>query len=383
MDLAIFGGGRVPTLENTPGWYFEPGGPYYVPKPDLATGVATALYNISQQAHLTRPTVNLRLSKFNMTMVPDDAVVLMLGGRGTGKSSLIKDLLWYKQRFPVGAAISEKEDTDAFYSSFIPSLFVHDEFNPAIISNVLKRQDAMTKQIRKETETCGESEIDRRAFIVMDDCMYDDTWISDKVTRSLFMNGRYYGLLSVLALQPYTSIPSVLRGQVDYVFILRENQFSARRTIYEQFASIFPTFELFSQIMDQCTEDYECLVIHNGAKTNKIEDCVFWYKAATRPEFKIGSRKHWAKSAEYERLKAAAAAAEEMAPSLTSVTLGGTGPIVQVKKSGGAGEGSDIVEEVPPPFVGLKTLEEAYLAETGDTEYIGFREYVEKRMPAA
>jgi hypothetical protein len=25
MDLAIFGGGRVPTLENTPGWYFEPG----------------------------------------------------------------------------------------------------------------------------------------------------------------------------------------------------------------------------------------------------------------------------------------------------------------------------------------------------------------------
>jgi hypothetical protein len=84
--------------------------------------------------------------------------------------------------------------------------------------------------------------------------------------------------------------------------------------------------------MDQCTEDYECLVIHNGAKTNKIEDCVFWYKAATRPDFKIGSKEQWLKSAEYERQKEAAEAAGETAPQLTSTTTGARGPIVQVKK---------------------------------------------------
>ena len=279
-----------------------------------------------------RPTVNLRLSKFNMTMVPDDSVVLFIGRRGTGKSWLIKDLMWHKQRFPIGTVISGTEGANAFYSTIVPSLFIHDEFNSAIIANVLKRQDAITKQIRKETETRGGSAIDRRAFIVMDDCMYDTKWINDKFVRSLFMNGRHYGLLYVLALQYVMGIPPVLRGQVDYVFILRENQVSARRRIYEQFAGIFPTFELFCQIMDQCTEDYECLVIHNGAKTNKIEDCVFWYKAITRPDFKIGSREHWLKSAEYERQKEAAEAAGETAPQLTSTTTGVKGPIVQVKK---------------------------------------------------
>ena len=264
-----------------------------------------------------RPTVNLRLSKFNMGMIPDDAVVVFIGRRGTGKSYLIKDLMWHKQRFPIGTVISGTEGANAFYSTIVPSLFIHEEFNTSIINNVLKRQDAITKQIRKEKETRGTSALDRRSFIVMDDCMYDNKWISDKY---------------ILALQYVMGIPPVLRGQVDYVFILRENQVSARKRIYEQFAGIFPTFELFCQIMDQCTENYECLVIHNGSKTNRIEDCVFWYKATPHPDFKIGSRDHWIKSAEYERQKELAEAAGESGPTLTAGTVERKGPVVQVKK---------------------------------------------------
>jgi len=280
----------------------------------------------------SRPTVNLRLSKFNMNMIPDDSVVVFIGRRGTGKSWLIKDLMWWKQKFPIGTVISGTEGANAFYSTIVPSLFIHEEFNTNIISNVLKRQDAITKQIRKEKEIRGASALDRRAFVVMDDCMYDNKWINDKFIRSLFMNGRHFGLLYILALQYVMGIPPVLRGQVDYVFILRENQVVARRRIFEQFAGIFPSFELFCQIMDQCTENYECLVIHNGSKTNRIEDCVFWYKAQPHPDFKIGSRDHWIKSAECERIKEAEEAAGNSGPQLTSTTVDRKGPIVQVKK---------------------------------------------------
>lgn len=279
-----------------------------------------------------RPTLSLRLSKFNMNMIPDDAVVLFIGRRGTGKSWLIKDLMWNKQKFPIGTVISGTESANAFYSTIVPSLFIHEEFNSGIISNVLRRQDAITKQKRKEEEVRGSSSLDPRAFIVMDDCMYDNKWINDKFIRSLFMNGRHFKLLYILALQYVMGIPPVLRGQVDYVFILRENQVSARKRIYEQFAGIFPSFELFCQIMDQCTEDYECLVIHNGARTNKIEDCVFWYKATPHSDFKIGSRDHWVKSAEYERQKEAAEAAGESGNQLSSSTVERKGPYVQVKK---------------------------------------------------
>jgi hypothetical protein len=45
--------------------------------------------------------------------------------------------------------------------------------------------------------------------------------------------------------------------------------------------------------MDQTTENYECLVINNNAKSNKLTDQVFWYKAEQRPDFKLGSKEFW------------------------------------------------------------------------------------------
>ena len=56
---------------------------------------------------------------------------------------------------------------------------------------------------------------------------------------------------------------------------------------------MFPSFEIFCQVMDQCTEDYECLVIHNNAKSNKLEDQVYWYKADPHENFQIGARQFW------------------------------------------------------------------------------------------
>ena len=56
---------------------------------------------------------------------------------------------------------------------------------------------------------------------------------------------------------------------------------------------MFPTFEIFCQVMDACTENFECLVIHNNAKSNKLIDQVFWYRADPHDDFKIGHPSIW------------------------------------------------------------------------------------------
>jgi hypothetical protein len=45
--------------------------------------------------------------------------------------------------------------------------------------------------------------------------------------------------------------------------------------------------------MDQCTENFECLVINNNAKSNRLDDQVFWYKAEPHPDFKLGAEILW------------------------------------------------------------------------------------------
>ena len=64
----------------------------------------------------TRPARSLRLTKFDMSRIADDSTVLFIGKRNTGKSYLIKDLLWHKQRIPIGTVISGTEGANSFYS---------------------------------------------------------------------------------------------------------------------------------------------------------------------------------------------------------------------------------------------------------------------------
>ena len=243
--------------------------------------------------------MTLELKKFDMKSIsfkPNEnkgPVVVLIGKRDTGKSFLVRDLLFYQQEIPIGTVIAGTEEGNGFYGKMVPKLFVHNEYNTAIIENILKRQRTVLKQIKKEMETYKRSTIDPRAFVILDDCLYDNTWSRDKLMRLLFMNGRHWKVMLVITMQYPLGIPPTLRTNIDYVFILRENYIANRKRIYENYAGMFPTFESFCQVMDQCTENYECLVINNNSKSNKLHDQVFWYKADSHGDFRLGSKEFW------------------------------------------------------------------------------------------
>lgn len=248
--------------------------------------------------------MTLELKKFDMKTIsfkPTEnkgPVIVLIGKRDTGKSFLVRDVLYHQQDIPIGTVISGTEEGNGFYSKMVPKLFVHNEYNTAIIENILKRQRTVMKQIKKELETFKRTTIDPRAFVILDDCLYDNTWARDKLMRLLFMNGRHWKVMLVITMQYPLGIPPTLRTNIDFVFILRENYIANRKRIYENYAGMFPTFESFCQVMDQCTENYECLVIHNNSKSNKLQDQVFWYKADSHGDFRLGAKEFWELSKE-------------------------------------------------------------------------------------
>jgi hypothetical protein len=243
--------------------------------------------------------MTLELKKFDMrwiTFKPDEnkgPVIVMIGRRDTGKSYLIRDLLYFHQDIPIGTVISGTEGGNGFYAKLVPKLFIHEEYNTVLIENVLRRQKVVLKQVAKEIETTRKSSIDPRTFVIMDDCLYDQSWTRDKMMRLLFMNGRHWKIMLIITMQYPLGITPSMRTNIDYVFLLREPYLSNKKRIYENYASMFPTLESFVSVMDQTTENYECLVINNNTKSNKLQDQVFWYKAEPRPDFKLGSKEFW------------------------------------------------------------------------------------------
>ena len=250
--------------------------------------------------------MTLDLKRFDMRKIsfrPDEnkgPVIVLIGRRDTGKSYLVRDLLYYHQDIPIGTVISGTEAGNGFYAQHVPKLFIHEEYNTAIIENILKRQKAVLKQVTKEIQSYKRSSIDPRAFVILDDCLFDNSWTKDKMMRLLFMNGRHWKIMLVITMQYPLGIPPNLRTNIDYVFILREPYIANRKRIYENYAGMFPTFESFYQVMDQCTENFECLVIDNNVKSNKLKDQIFWYKGDHHPNFKLGSKEFWEISKEIQ-----------------------------------------------------------------------------------
>jgi hypothetical protein len=277
--------------------------------------------------------MTLDLKKFDMKNIsfrPDEnkgPVIVLIGRRDTGKSFLVRDLLYYHQDIPIGTVISGTEAGNGFFSSHVPKLFIHDEYNTAIIENILKRQKTVLKQIKKEMEAYKRTNIDPRAFVILDDCLYDNKWTKDKLMRLLFMNGRHWKIMLVITMQYPLGIPPNLRTNIDYVFILREPYIANRKRIWENYAGMFPTFESFCQVMDQCTENFECLVINNNAKSNKLNDQIFWYKGQNHSNFKLGSKEFWDLSKDINSDE------EDELYDPNSVQKKGAGPKISVRKN--------------------------------------------------
>jgi hypothetical protein len=241
--------------------------------------------------------MNVSIRKFDMKMIPQDAVVIFIGRRRTGKSTLVRDLLFHHQDIPLGTVISGTEESNDFYKKIIPPLFIHGEYTPVIIANFCKRQRIVSMKVAQDLEKGQARSVDPRSFLIMDDCLYDNSWLTDKNIRYLFLNGRHLKVFFMITMQYPLGIPPMLRTNVDYVFVLREPSFNNRKRIFDNFGTAFPSFEFFCQIMDQCTQNYECVVINNNSLSNKLEDIVFWYKAQIHGEFRIGAPEFWQHSA--------------------------------------------------------------------------------------
>ena len=226
--------------------------------------------------------MTIQLRKFDPRTMADDKVCIFIGKRGTGKTSLVTDILWHKKHLPAGIAMSGTEEGNGHYRNFIPDLFVYGEYNKAAVEKIIDRQ--------KRNIAAGKVS---PVFILMDDCMYDRAFMRDSCIRQLFMNGRHWKIFFMMTTQYCMDMTPMIRTNVDYVFVLRDNVRQNRENLYKAFFGVFPTFDQFCQVMDACTENYECLVLDNTSKSNDVQNCVFYYKATLRKNFRCGSAALW------------------------------------------------------------------------------------------
>ncbi len=250
-------------------------------------------------AKVEKKPLRIKVQKFQLDLLSPDSTIVVIGKRRTGKSWLVRDILYHFRKIPLGIVISPTEQVNPFFKEFIPDTFIHEAFDPEFMKKVWETQEK--RCLQKDLKTAD----DDRLFVVMDDCLAESySWKRDVVIRKLFMQGRHISFFFIMTLQYAMGIPPDLRTNIDYTFIFANNSRIEREKIWKNFCNVIPTFPLFNQIMDQCTQDHMCLVVNNNASSARFEDCIFWYKADTHPPFRCGTDAWWQFHSKHKKLSA-------------------------------------------------------------------------------
>lgn len=221
-----------------------------------------------------------RIPQFDPTKAKKDCVWLLIGPRNTGKTVLLKDLL-YKTRshYDLAMAMTATVSTIDMLKEFIPHRLVFGNgYDFAFGDNfLLTCQNTVTKM--KE----------RHCALILDDCMFNHKVMKTETQKNLHLNGRHYKTTIFNTTQYCMIIPNDIRTNVDFVFALRDNIMANKRRLFEYFFGMFSSFSEFNKVFSACTKNFGCLVLDKTGSTASITDCMRWYVASTNiPAFTLG-----------------------------------------------------------------------------------------------
>jgi hypothetical protein len=225
----------------------------------------------------------LELKHFDQSpnRVQSGGVYVIIGKRSTGKTYLAKDLIRKinsnDKPVPTCTVLScSTYDCEQYAGICQSTRTLASPFDAEVVSSFLETQISQ----RNARNDDGDDDVDPRAILVLDNCMCDNGWLSDKSLNTLFLNCQSLYTTIILTLPYPYRIPPVMRPSICAIFMFKETYDSSCRELYDLYSCVFPKFEEFIQVLEQCTiEKGECLVIDNCAISNDVRDIAFFYRA--------------------------------------------------------------------------------------------------------
>lgn len=233
------------------------------------------------------PQSNYFMNKWSLSQFKWGNLALIIGKRGSGKSFLMRYLMYNMRKVPYGIVISGSEKVNKFYTNFIPSSYIYYEYDSDVVNNILRKQEA---EIAKNGISPS-----NRMFIILDDCLQDQGKIfKQREMKELFFNGRHYNISLFLLTQYCVSIPPDFRTNIDWIIMFSEVIRENVEKLYKYYAGMFENMSEFKKIFNKLTENKSAMVLKtSNIETTQLEKLVFWIKAVATPDFQVGCENYW------------------------------------------------------------------------------------------
>ena len=122
----------------------------------------------------------MRIKRFDPNGIKESRIIFLIGKRHTGKSVLMKDLLYHMPRPDYVLAMAPTEDTLRMYREFLPESCIFDHFSQEKLERTVSLQRELVMRGKKRT-----------VLIILDDCLYKKNVLNSTAMRHIFFNGRH------------------------------------------------------------------------------------------------------------------------------------------------------------------------------------------------
>ena len=214
----------------------------------------------------------------NTCILKTPTLALFIARRNSGKSYLMRHLLHVLskgKKFDWIYVISPTS-FNGEWSDIVGKKNVTDTFNAVWLERLMNAQAA---SIGKGRGSSG--------LIIMDDCLGSANFQEDIFTK-LAIAGRHFKITVWATFQHYFKVPTVLRSNCDYMFILGNQQQKVVKALYEEYAPPdYDTYQELNTKFRSCTEDHGALLIDNTSGAASLHRV----RAPSNPiKFKITSK---------------------------------------------------------------------------------------------
>jgi hypothetical protein len=211
----------------------------------------------------------IKIKQFDFKSIPKSSTWIIIGPPESGKTYFMQFMIYaLKHIYPVAYATCGTEGSQDAFTSILGNLWVDNAFD----------EDAQIKHAKRQKLLIQENEYPYMIEMI-DDCSDDPTVYNKKIVLGSFKNGRqHWKRLFVVGLQYALDMKPSIRKLVSFVVLFREPEPEEREKIYKNFGGICGSKQAFNDLMDKFTGNHQCLILKKCAQSNKLEDCVFWFK---------------------------------------------------------------------------------------------------------
>jgi energy-coupling factor transporter ATP-binding protein EcfA2 len=235
-----------------------------------------------------------RFKKFERRMIEPGSVVVIIGKKGSGKTTVLADVCHSMRGCPEVTLFQKTYRTNPIFHDVVPPIFCHRRWDRKTVSQIIAHCEKNNARRLKQ----GRPPIYHT--LVIDDLACDPDFLKDPQLEELFMNARWLKLNILVTLQDALKIHPALRGNTDWVFALKENNPNARKRLRDHYFGLLG--KNFDRIYDQMTDNRGVIILNNTGTSTNVEDQYFFWRATVRDfhtypklkKWKMGSKKYWA-----------------------------------------------------------------------------------------